>query len=66
MRITRRKASQRMWIGLAAGAIMSLIGPRPLFVKTAYADSPSPQLQELAVSGMDAQCVEELVFDARD
>jgi len=55
-----------MWIGLAAGAIMSLIGPRPLFVKTAYADSPSPQLQELVASGMDAQCVEELVFDVRD
>ncbi len=55
-----------MWIGLAAGAIMSLIGPRPLFVKTAYADSSSPQLQELVASGMDAQCVEELVFDARD
>ncbi len=66
MRATKRKTSQRMWIGLAAGAIMSLIGPRPLFVKTAYADSPSPQLQELVASGMDAQCVEELVFDARD
>lgn len=66
MRTAKQKASQRMWIGLAAGTIMSLIGPRPLFVKTAYADSPSPQLQELVSSGMDAQCVEELVFDVRD
>ena len=66
MRTAKQKASQRMWIGLAAGAIMSLIGPRPLFVKTAYADSPSPQLQELVASGMDAQCVEELVFDVLD
>ncbi len=66
MRTAKQKASQRMWIGLAAGTIMSLIGPRPLFVKTAYADSPSPQLQELVASGMDAQCVEELVFDVRD
>ncbi len=45
---------KRAWMmGLAAATIMSLIGPRPLFVKTAYADSPSPQL-ELVASGSDA------------
>ena len=46
---------KRAWMtGLAAATIMSLIGPRPLFVKTAYADSPSPQVVELVESGIDA------------
>ncbi len=50
-----RQNHKRAWMmGLAAATIMSLIGPRPLFVKTAYADSPSPQLEELVASGSDA------------
>ena len=61
-----RRTYKRAWIGFAAAAIMSLIGPRPLFVKTAYADAPTPQLSELVASGNDVVTVEELVFDARD
>lgn len=65
MSMTRR-TYKRAWIGFAAAAIMSLIGPRPLFVKTAYADTPTPQLDELVASGVDAGIVEQLEFDARD
>ncbi len=65
MSMTRR-TYKRAWIGFAAAAIMSLIGPRPLFVKTAYADTPTPQLNELVASGVDAGIVEQLEFDARD
>lgn len=49
---TAQRNNKRAWMmGLAAATIMSLIGPRPLFVKTAYADSPSPQPNVLAASG---------------
>ncbi len=65
MSMTRR-TYKRAWIGFAAAAIMSLIGPRPLFVKTAYADTPTPQLNELVASGVDAGIVEQLEFDARN
>ena len=65
MSMTRR-TYKRAWIGFAAAAIMSLIGPRPLFVKTAYADTPTPQLDELVASGVDAGIVEQLEFDARN
>ena len=59
---------KRAWMtGLAAATIMSLIGPRPLFVKTAYADSPSPQLEALVASGSDAGTFEVApVLIARD
>ena len=63
---TTGRTYKRAWIGFAAAAIMSLIGPRPLFVKTAYADAPTPQLNELMASGVEAHAVEQLVFDARD
>ena len=63
---TTGRTYKRAWIGFAAAAIMSLIGPRPLFVKTAYADAPTPQLNELMASGVEAPAVEQLVFDARD
>ncbi len=65
MSMTRR-TYKRAWIGFAAAAIMSLIGPRPLFVKTAYADTPTPQLDELVASGVDAGIVELFEFDVRD
>ncbi len=63
---TTGRTYKRLWIGFAAATIMSLIGPRPLFVKTAYADAPTPQLDELVASGVDAGTVEQLVFDVRD
>ncbi len=50
-----KRNHNRIWMtGLAAATIKSLIGPRPLFVKTAYADSPSPQHEVLVASGSDA------------
>ena len=51
---TKRNHKRAWMMGLAGATIMSLIGPRPLFVKTAYADSPSPQLDKLVASGIDA------------
>ncbi len=51
---TKRNHKRAWMMGLAGATIMSLIGPRPLFVKTAYADSPSPQVVELVESGIDA------------
>ncbi len=63
---TTGQTYKRAWIGFAAATIMSLIGPRPLFVKTAYADAPTPQLHELVASGVGVVTVEQLVFDARD
>ncbi len=64
---TRRNHKRAWMMGLAAATIMSLIGPRPLFVKTAYADSPSPQLVQLVASGSDAgACEAAPVLVARD
>jgi len=64
---TKRNHKRTWMMGLAAATIMSLIGPRPLFVKTAYADSPSPQLVELVASGIDAGTFEVApVLIARD
>ncbi len=64
---TRRNHKRAWMMGLAAATIMSLIGPRPLFVKTAYADSPSPQLEQLVASGSDAGTFEVApVLIARD
>ena len=60
---TKRNHKRTWMMGLAAATIMSLIGPRPLFVKTAYADSPSPQLVELVASGIDEGTFE--LFDAK-
>ncbi len=51
---TKRNHKRAIMMGLAGATIMSLIGPRPLFVKTAYADSPSPQQEVLVASGSDA------------
>jgi hypothetical protein len=51
---TKRNHKRAMMMGLAGATIMSLIGPRPLFVKTAYADSPSPQMVNLVASESDA------------
>jgi hypothetical protein len=51
---TKRNHKRAIMMGLAGATIMSLIGPRPLFVKTAYADSPSPQIVKLVASESDA------------
>ena len=54
-----RDEYKRAWmIGLAAATIMSLIGPRPLFVKTAYGDSPSLQPDVLVAGEVDAVAFE--------
>ncbi len=64
---TKRNHKRAWMMGLAGATIMSLIGPRPLFVKTAYADSPSPQLDVLVASGSDAGTFEVApVLVARD
>ncbi len=64
---TRRNHKRAWMMGLAAATIMSLIGARPLFVRTAYADSPSPQLEQLVASGSDAGTFEVApVLIARD
>jgi len=64
---TRRNHKRAWMMGLAAATIMSLIGARPLFVRTAYADSPSPQLDQLVASGSDAGTFEVApVLIARD
>ena len=54
MTSTKRNHKRAWMMGLAAATIMSLIGPRPLFVKTAYADSPSLQHDVLVAGEVDA------------
>ena len=34
--------SNAAWLGIAAMGILQYMGPRPLFVRTAYADEPTP------------------------
>jgi hypothetical protein len=43
----------RTFYALAAASVMSLLGPRPLFVRTAYAAEPDTQLSEIVIYGID-------------
>ncbi len=60
MRTTRM--FKRAWLGFAAATIMSLIGPRPLFVKTAYAAPPVTPIEEVVMYAIDADTYELLRY----
>ena len=47
----------------AAAAIMSLIGPRPLFVKTAHAAPPVTSIEEVVMYGIDQNTYELLRYE---
>ena len=51
-----------LWFGLAY-AVMETIGPRPAFVKTAYAAEPVATIEAVVMSGIDADTHEMLRTD---
>ena len=56
----------RSFLGLAAASMMPLLGPRPLFVRTAYAQQPA-MTEQVAVDAINAAAACELApetFDA--
>jgi hypothetical protein len=51
----------RTFYALAAASVMPLVGPRPLFVRTAYAAEPTP-IEEVVMYGIDADTYELLRY----
>ena len=45
----RTQLRTRLITGLVGGAIMSLLGPRPIFVRTAYAGPADATVQEIVM-----------------
>lgn len=54
----RKGLSLPAWIGLATLGVLQYMGPRPLFVKTAFAESPDTTINEIAMDGIDANAFE--------
>lgn len=56
----RTRTQLRTWIiaGLVGGAIMSMLGPRPIFVRTAYAGPTVEVMQDTVVN--------DVAFEIRD
>ncbi|MHC4209517.1 MAG: hypothetical protein ACYTE6_15965 [Planctomycetota bacterium] len=47
---------------ILAAAVMQLLGPRPAFVRTAYAEAPETTIEELVMYGVDADTYELLRY----
>ncbi len=66
----RTRIRTRIIAGLVGGAIMSMLGPRPIFVRTAYA-ADDTAIEEVVMYDVDADdcdrdTVGTLVLDTRD
>lgn len=48
---------------ICAAAVMQLLGPRPAFVRTAYAEVPATTIEELVMYGVDADTYELLRYN---
>ncbi len=58
----RNRIKARLIAGLVGGAIMSMLGPRPIFVRTAYAGPTDTTLEEVVMYGIDADTNELLRY----
>lgn len=52
----------RTFYALAAASVMPLLGPRPLFVRTAYAAASTP-IEEVVMYDIDADSGEAVKYD---
>ncbi len=55
---TRSSTLSLMWFGLAALGAIENLGPRPLFVRTAYAAPAVTEIEDAATSAVDAGTIE--------
>ncbi len=57
--------SKSFALGLVGGTIMMLMGPRPIFVQTAYAQA-EPVIEQVAMDVVEAEALEPVLVETTD